>query len=427
MELARSHPERLRDRAAEEAREILAPAEDARPRLEQDREHEVVEWQPPAGDLELDAAAIVRANPQRTARRIAPWRIGDVLELTTLTGDEQVEIVQRHVHEPLHGLPPLRGKGGLPRYRTYVRKTRVGGGARVARCGVLVDSARVQTVGIVSPGAMGSAVADALARGGARVADRGGTERAHGAPREEGSDPVAPDLDCVVATADVVLSIVPPEAAERVAEDLAARASAASAQPLVVDLNAIAPETSRRLAEVIRGAGCDYVDGSISGPPPWKPEATRIYLSGDRASDIAALPLTGVERIVVGAEIGSASAVKMSTASEYKGTSALLAYALLAAHANGVLAHVLDDLRAGSPELVANAPRRLATAAAKSARYVAEMREIAQAQSAAGLTPALFEGMAEVYGALSETPLARLSPEDVSADGTLTDVLRGLR
>ena len=65
-----------------------------------------------------------------------------------------------------------------------------------------------------------------------------------------------PDLDSVVATADVVLSIVPPEAAEHVAEDLArARLRPASAQPLVVDLNAIAPETSRRLAEVIRGAG----------------------------------------------------------------------------------------------------------------------------------------------------------------------------
>lgn len=293
---------------------------------------------------------------------------------------------------------------------------------------MLVDSARVQTVGIVSPGAMGSAVADALARGGARVvatvAERSArtVRLARRAPIE-----LLPDLDCVVATADVVLSIVPPEAAERVAEDLAARASAASAQPLVVDLNAIAPETSRRLAEVIRGAGCDYVDGSISGPPPWKPEATRIYLSGDRASDIAALPLTGVERIVVGAEIGSASAVKMSTASVYKGTSALLAYALLAAHANGVLAHVLDDLRASSPELVANAPRRLATAAAKSARYVAEMREIAQAQSAAGLTPALFEGMAEVFSRLATSGRGRAAPEDVPPEISLEEALEALR
>ena len=117
----------------------------------------------------------------------------------------------------------------------------------------------------------------------------------------------------------------------------------------------------------------------------------------------------------------------MSTASVYKGTSALLAHALLAASTNGVLDHVLDDLRSGSPELVANVARRLTSAAAKSDRYVAEMREIALAQSAAGLTPALFEAMAEVYAALSDTALARLSPEDVPAHVTLADVLRGLR
>ena len=293
---------------------------------------------------------------------------------------------------------------------------------------MFVDSARVQTVGIVSPGAMGSAVADALARGGARVvATVAGRSARTTRLAERATIELLPDLDSVVATADVVFSIVPPAAAEHVAEDLAARASAASVQPVVVDLNAIAPETSRRLAEVIRGAGCEYVDGSISGPPPWSTGTTRIYLSGERASDIAALRLTGVERIVVGAEIGSASAVKMSTASVYKGTSALLAHALLAAHANGVLEHVLDDLRAGSPQLVANAPRRLANAAAKSERYVAEMREIALAQSAAGLTPALFEAMAEVFSELSRSELGRSAPEDIPLSVGLDDVLGALR
>ena len=105
-----------------------------------------------------------------------------------------------------------------------------------------------------------------------------------------------------------------------------------------------------------------------------------------------------------------ASAVKMSTASVYKGTSALLAHALLAADENGVLEHVLSDLRAGSPELVAHIERRLSSAAAKSGRYVAEMREIAATQDAAGLTPALFDAMADVFAALSESDLARPRP-----------------
>ena len=104
-----------------------------------------------------------------------------------------------------------------------------------------------------------------------------------------------------------------------------------------------------------------------------------------------------------------ASAIKMSTASFYKGQTALLAQALRAARANGVLELVLDDLRRNYPELVDDAPRMLQSIAAKSGRYVAEMREIAATQEQAGLTPDLFEALATVFLQLSETEAARLA------------------
>jgi hypothetical protein len=163
-----------------------------------------------------------------------------------------------------------------------------------------------------------------------------------------------------------------------------------------------------------------------SGPPPWKPE-TRVYLSGPRAEEVAALSFDGVARIVVGDEVGSASAVKMSTASVYKGTTALLAQALRAAHANSVLEHVVADLHVGAPHLAAHVERRLAVAASKSDRYVCEMHEIAATQEAIGLTPSLFQAMAEIYEAMAETSLARANPEEVPADPELADVLERLR
>ena len=126
---------------------------------------------------------------------------------------------------------------------------------------------------------------------------------------------------------------------------------------------------------------------------------------------------------MVGDRIGDASAVKMSTASVYKGTTAVLTQALLAARANGVLEHVLADLERGAPELVSNPGRRVANGATKAARYVGEMREIAETQSRAGLTPALFEAMADVYAALSQTSLARRHPEELESDPALKDVL----
>jgi len=288
-----------------------------------------------------------------------------------------------------------------------------------------VDSSRVETVAVVSPGAMGSALADALARGGVRVVATlaGRSERTARLAATAGRLELLPDLATVVREADVVLSILPPEAAPLAAGEIAATASARGASPLLVDLNAIAPATARQIAE----AGLELVDGSISGPPPWKPRTTRMYLSGRRAYEVAALPFDGVDRIVVGDDVGAASAVKMSTASVYKGTSAVLAHALLAAQANGVLEHVVADLGAAAPELVAGVERRLALAATKAHRYVGEMHEIAATQETAGLSPALFEAIAGIYATLAETPLGRSGPEEVPADPRLEDVLEGLR
>jgi 3-hydroxyisobutyrate dehydrogenase-like beta-hydroxyacid dehydrogenase len=280
------------------------------------------------------------------------------------------------------------------------------------------------TVGIVSPGAMGSAMANALARGGVRVVATL-ARRSERTARLAARAPVQllADLDALVEEADVVLSIVPPEAARAVAADVAHAAKHHRATPLLADLNATAPATVQAIAET----GLDVVDGSISGPPPWKAGATRVYLSGVRAAEIAALPFEGVDLIVVGDEIGAASAVKMSTASVYKGTTALLAQALRSARENGVVEHVLADLRTATPELVANVERRLAVAATKSGRYVGEMHEIAATQQAAGLTRALFEAIADIYATMAQTPLGRGSPEDVPADPELADVLEGLR
>lgn len=282
------------------------------------------------------------------------------------------------------------------------------------------------TVAVVSPGAMGSALGAALARGGERVVATvaGRSERTARLAEQAGLE-LVPDLRSAIGDADVVLSVVPPAAAPVVATDVV-RASEPSTSPLLVDLNAIAPATALGIASKAADGGVDVVDGSISGPPPWRPGTTRIYLSGARAREIASLPFDGVDLIVVGDEVGAASAVKMSTASVYKGTSALLAQALVAARANGVLEYVVSDLRAGAPELVANVERRLASAAAKSARYVGEMEEIASAQTAAGLTPSLFEAMADVYTAMARTQLATKNPDELPPDLALENVLEQL-
>jgi len=258
------------------------------------------------------------------------------------------------------------------------------------------------TVGIVSPGAMGSALADALDT---RVVAtlEGRSERTRTLAAQARRLELLPTLGDVVHAADVVLSVAPPGEAEAVATAV----RSAGDGLLFVDLNAVSPETVRRI-------GAD-VDGAISGPPPWRAGTTRIYLSGPRAAEVANLPWTRVELVVVGESIGTASAVKMCTASVYKGTTALLAHALLTARSEGVVEHVLDDLRSSFPELVDGAGAAVARATTKSARYVPEMREIAKTQAAAGLPRELFDGVAAAYEALSNRELAHTAPEDIPA------------
>jgi 3-hydroxyisobutyrate dehydrogenase-like beta-hydroxyacid dehydrogenase len=281
------------------------------------------------------------------------------------------------------------------------------------------------TVGIVSPGAMGSVVGRVFAAGGARVVATTAGRSARTRGLAEGLE-LLPALEDVVAASTFLLSIVPPGEATVVAAAIAEAAAGTGARPIVADLNAIAPATMHAVAERLAAAELGVVDGSISGPPPRRPGTTVVYLAGPDAARVAGLPAPGLELRVVGDTVGMASAVKMSTASFYKGETALLAQALRAARANGVLEHVLDDLGRSYPDLVDDAPRLLQSIAAKSGRYVAEMNEIAATQRAAGLTPALFEAFAAVYAGLSASAAAGIPPEEVDARARLEDVLASL-
>jgi 3-hydroxyisobutyrate dehydrogenase-like beta-hydroxyacid dehydrogenase len=281
------------------------------------------------------------------------------------------------------------------------------------------------TIGIFSPGAMGSALGRAWQHGGSRVVTTVTGRSARTQSLANGLDLLA-DLEAVVDVADLVVSIGPPARAADMALAIAAASRARDRHPVVADLNAIAPTTMMRVADILAAADCEPLDGSISGGPPRAGSATRLYLSGPAASLLAGLQAPGLSALIVGEQIGTASAVKMCTASIYKGFTGLLLQALQTAHAHGVTDVVLDDLGVEFGDLRNDAAVRLAMAAAKSDRYPGEMREIAAAQQAAGGRPELFTAMAEVYDTLAMTELARLSPEAAAHLSDLASVLAKL-
>ncbi len=280
----------------------------------------------------------------------------------------------------------------------------------------------MDTIAIVSPGAMGAALGRGYAESGARVvatvAGRSPRTRelAHGLE-------LLPSLEAVIAEADVVLSVVPPGQALAVAEQVGAIARALGVRPMVVDLNAVSPATMARVVQALDGL--TVVDGSISGGPP-NEATTWVYLSGPQAPTVAALHHPRLDVRVVDGGVGAASAVKMSTASVYKGLSAILLQAVLSADAAGVLDTVLADLRRQFPEVLEDLPWSLASSASKSQRFVAEMQEIAATQGAAGLSPQLFLGVADVWTRIAETKLGRATPEQTRDYADLVDVIRDL-
>jgi 3-hydroxyisobutyrate dehydrogenase-like beta-hydroxyacid dehydrogenase len=268
------------------------------------------------------------------------------------------------------------------------------------------------TIGLVGAGHMGSGLGWALRQGGNTVVTTfaGRSARTVRLATEAGITAL-PDLTAVVAAADLLLVVTPPAAAEAAAQAIAAAPT--DARPLVVDLNAIAPSTVERIAATLGRSGFDLVDGAISGPPPTVRPGARIFLSGRAGATARVVDLAWphVELVVVDEAVGAASAVKMCTASVYKGVTAVLTQALRTAGRHGVADHVLADLADGGYEPT----RQIAVAATKAWRFVDEMQQIAATQRAAGLPGELFEAMALVYEALAGTELATGDPETVDA------------
>ena len=280
----------------------------------------------------------------------------------------------------------------------------------------------VTTIGLVGAGFMGSALGAVFKTNGHDVVTSlsGRSARTARLVAAAGMATVD-DLPTLVERSDVVVVVTPPGVALTVAREIGAAARTAGAHPFVADLNAVSPSTMDFIATAL--SGLDLVDGAISGGPPTSNSDTLVYLCGPRADDLASLGWAPAKPIVVGQTIGTASAVKMCTASVYKGLNGLLAQALRTADHYGVLDHVLADL----PRLDEQPHLRVALATTKADRFVAEMLEIAATQAGAGMTGDLFQAYARVYENLARTPLAANDPEALDRTMAPAQVLARLR
>ncbi len=273
------------------------------------------------------------------------------------------------------------------------------------------------TVGLLHPGEMGSAVGATLVASGARVvwASDGRSQATRARAAELGLED-AGSLAAVAAASSVIVSVTPPHGAP----DLATAVARLGFRGLYVDANAVAPATARRIGSIVEGAGARFVDGGIIGPANRKPGAARLYLSGERAPDVAPLFAAGpIDAIVLDAPSGAASALKMAYAGWTKGSQALLATMRAFALAEGVEDALLAEWKISQPELPARSERAYRDNARKAWRFVGEMEEIAASLKAAGLPPEFHEGAREIYTRLSDYKDTTEGPTISEAAATL--------
>jgi 3-hydroxyisobutyrate dehydrogenase-like beta-hydroxyacid dehydrogenase len=281
----------------------------------------------------------------------------------------------------------------------------------------------IQTVGLLSPGDMGHSVGQTLVENGLRVITclEGRSERTRGLAAEAGIAGV-PTYGDLVREADLLLSILVPAQARNAAAKVAQTLIETGSEIVYADCNAIAPHTVREIGTVIVEAGGTFVDASIVGGPPRGGSSPRMYASGPDTRAFEALADYGLHIVVIGQEIGLASALKMCYAALTKGSSALYIELLTAARALGV-GEALEQEFQGSQSAMLQRMQRLPGVSMKSRRWVGEMEEIAQTFEDVGLTPKMLAGAADVYRLLGSTPLADRTPEDTEPLPSLEEMI----
>jgi len=278
---------------------------------------------------------------------------------------------------------------------------------------------QIRNVGVVSPGDMGQAIAGRLKESGLNVyaALDGRSERTKALAREAGL------VDCgsmekLIATCELVISVINPGEALNVARQAAAAMKKTGRKIAFADLNAVSPQTARDADRLVREAGGMFIDGGIIGPPPrGEKDKPRIYVSGPDAYLFEQVSHPNLQIRVMSERVGDASGVKMCYAAMTKGTTALAVELLVAARKLGVEQALEKELRESRNDVFDWQVKNIAVMPPKAYRWVPEMQEIAKTFGELGLTRRIFEGATDIYALVAATPLGKESPEQARKKG----------
>ena len=235
-----------------------------------------------------------------------------------------------------------------------------------------------QRVGILSIGEMGYHWARLLASHGVEVLTytKGRSEVTRKRAENAGTRSV-PSLARLVSESDLVVAVVVPSAARRVAANVVkALLKVGRRELLYLDANATSPMTAREIERYLSPASANFVDGCIIGSAARIGQGTVIYVSGPQAARIQALEESGFSVRVLGPEIAQASAFKVVYAGLTKGLQGLFVELLIGARKFGLLDEILQQYEESFPGLVGKVASSIAALPVHAGRRAEEMDEL---------------------------------------------------
>ncbi|MDB4239067.1 DUF1932 domain-containing protein [Alphaproteobacteria bacterium] len=282
-----------------------------------------------------------------------------------------------------------------------------------------------KTIGILMPGDMGHGCGKAFIDNNFKVVSClvGRSDRTRKLSHNAGIIDLK-TIENVIKSADIILSILPPESAlkqSKIVNDIILKVKK---NITYVDCNATSPKTAKLIDKSISSEFCNFIDAGIIGLNPTVENGnTRLYVSGPNTKPVKFLHGKGFIIKDLGKEIGKASAMKMIYASATKGTFALHAAVLTAAHKLNLSSDYFEELEYSKPDILQAMQRMVPRIPLDAARWEGEMFEIAETFSDAGVTPKFHQGSAEIMSLANKTPIANETRETVDVNRTLIQAL----
>lgn len=282
-------------------------------------------------------------------------------------------------------------------------------------------------VAIFSPGDMGGPVGGALHKHGYEVVgDLSGRSQETRDRAIANGFVDAGSVKEAVRGADLVLSILAPALASETADAVLDAIEATGARPVCADCNAISPESTREIGRRFQERGLEFIDCGIIGSPPSR-GTPRFYASGPNTAAIAELDGKGIDVRVLDGEIGKASAIKMCFAAITKGTTALHANTVLAAHSEGVLDALMDEFQESRVGVFNRISAGIPGLPAVAGRFEGEMVEIASTFESAGASPDFHKGAAWVMRQFANSEFAHETRASRDHSRSMTATIKSIQ